>query len=427
MAQLVLHPAQSKILASSARFITAIAGIRGGKTTIGGIWLLSEIDKLREQNELGDFLIAAPTYKILEQSTLPKFKEFFPKDWGTWMENKGYFKLNWFRPGSDEPCRIYVRSMDEPDSIEGMDIRAGWLDEVGKMKSAAWINAQGRGSVHKARMILTTTPYNTGWFFRDVYQKAKDDKDYEVVIWKSTDNPAFPKDEYERAKRTLPKAIFERRYEGKFTRLEGLVYPEFDEEFHCVEPFEIPKDWLRFGGMDFGHSVPAAVLCIARDPASNTFYVYKEFYRSEALLKTLSEWLHNESLKYVLADTQAAQNISELRLQYGNKEILEANKAVEVGIQRIRSLFGDGRLKIFRDKCPNLVEELLSYHYKAPNEDTQDNDSPVKKHDHAVDALRYGFSRPLQGLYLNKPQRSNTHIKQYHSNWMKVSDSITGY
>jgi len=427
MAQLVLHQGQSRVLASFARFIVAIAGIRGGKTTIGAIWLLNEIDKLREQGQLGDFLIAAPTYKILEQSTLPKFKEFFPKDWGVWMENKGYFKLNWFRPGSDEPCRIYVRSMDEPDSIEGMDILAGWLDEVGKMKAAAWINAQGRGSIHKARMILTTTPYNTGWFFRDVYQRAKDDKDYEVIIWKSTDNPAFPKEEYERAKRTLPKAIFERRYEGKFTRLEGLVYPEFDEEFHIVEPFTIPKDWLLFGGMDFGHSVPTAIVCVARDPSSNVFYIYKEFYRPEVLLKTISEWLHNEKLKYVLADTQSAQDIAELKLQYANKEVMEADKALEVGIQRIRTLLEDGRLKIFRDRCPNLVNEILSYHYKAPDEDKQDKDTPVKKHDHAVDALRYAFSRPLQGLYLNRPQRTNLRIRQYRSNKTVVSDSITGY
>jgi PBSX family phage terminase large subunit len=421
--EITLHEYQSKVMASKARFIAAISGIRGGKTTIGAIWLLTEIERLRESGILGDFLICAPTNKILDQSTLPKFKEFFPKDWGVWKEQKSCFELNWNRPGSEEPCRIYVRSMDEPDSIEGMDALAAWMDEVGKMKGQSFINVQGRLSVKKGRCILTTTPYNVGWFFRDVYKKKDVDADYEILIWSSTDNPAFPKDEYERAKRTLPKAIFERRYMGKFTRLEGLVYPEFDEDFHIVEPFDIPDDWTRFGGMDFGRSNPNAILCVAEDPASHTFYVYKEFYRSETLLKTLSDFLHNEHLSYVLADTQSAQLIAELQQFYGNRNVKEADKQIDVGIERVRSLLQEGRLKFFREKCVNTIEEICEYHYAPPDLDKVQADKPVAKHNHAMDALRYAFSRPLQGLYTQRPKK----FKKTRSSRVFVADEITGY
>lgn len=403
MAQLSLHPAQSRVMASSARFIGCVAGIRGGKTTVGAIWLLSLIDRDREAGRLGDYLICAPTNKILDQSTLPKFKEFFPGDWGVWKEQKSYFELKWKRPGSDEPCRIFVRSMDEPDSIEGMDCLGAWMDEVGKMKQQAWINVQGRLSVKEGRCILTTTPYSVNWFYSDVFRR-KDDPDYEVITWASAENPVFPKAEFERAKKTLPKAIFERRYLGKFTRLEGLVYPEFDEETHVVEPFDIPSNWLRFGGLDFGRSNPNAIVCIAENPETHCFYVYREFYRNETLLQTLSNFLKSENLQYVLADNQSAQLIAELQQFFGNREVKEALKGLEVNTERIRTLLQENRLKFFKDKCPNTIDEIQQYHYAAPDGEKSTSEKPVQKHNHCMDALQYAFSRPLQGLYLHKPQ-----------------------
>lgn len=422
--ELVLHKAQEDVVRSQARFVAAVSGIRGGKTTLGAIWLLHEIDQHRTHGIHGDYLICAPTNKILEQATLPKFREFFPSDWGVWKEQKSYYELGWKRKGSQEPCRIFVRSMDEPDSIEGMDCLAVWADEVGKMKSQAWVNIQGRTSVHKGRVLMTTTPYNSGWFFRDVYKKGGVDKDYEVVVWRSTENPAFPQDEFERAKRTLPKAIFERRYEGKFTRLEGLVYPEFDEDFHLVEPFTVPKEWLKFGGLDFGRANPNAITFITEDPESHCFYVYKEFYRSETLLKTLSDVLHSEDMSYVLADTQSAQLIAELQQFYGNRNVREADKAIDVGIERIRSLLMDGRLKFFRGRTEKTIEEMEAYHYAVPDPDKVLSEKPVAKNNHLMDALRYAFSRPLQGLYGNRIKKKLLIPKRQLA---YAADSWTGY
>ena len=238
------------------------------------------------------------------------------------------------------------------------------------------------------------------------------------------DNPAFPKDEFDRARRTLPKAIFERRYLGKWTRLEGLVYPEFDEDTHVVEPFHIPDNWLRFGGLDFGYNNPNAVVCIAQDPDSNTFYIYKEFYRNETLLKTISEFLKSENLSYVLADTQSSQLINELNRFYSCGNIKEADKAIDVGIERIRTLLVESRLKFFRGKCQNTVDEILAYHYRLSSDNTGDTEKPVAKKNHAMDALRYAFSRALQGLYT---QRERTKRTKTHSLRIPTTVPFTGY
>lgn len=423
---LKLHKFQQEVMDTVKRFIVCVSGIRGGKTTIGALWLLVRIQKDRVAGKFGDYLICAPTAKILQQSTLPKFREYFPPDWGVWREQKSCFELNWNRPGSNEPCRIYVRSMDDPESIEGMDALAAWADEMGKMKPTAWVMITGRLSVNQGPCIITTTPYASGWFFRDVFKKALDnDKNYHAITWSSVDNPAFPQDEFERAKRELPKALFERRYLGKFTRLEGLVYPEFDEEVHTVEPFKIPEEWLKFGGMDFGFNNPNAILPIAEDPVNHIFYVYKEFYQNETLLQTIADWLRAQNLSYVLADTQSAQLIAELKDAYGCRNVKEADKAIEVGIQRIRTLLQEERIKFFRGKTEKTVEEIMEYHYPPGDGEKDGNDKPVPKKNHAMDALRYAFSRPLHGLYYRRPKKTFNHVR---SRAMREDvDPWTGY
>lgn len=425
--ELTLHKKQDKVLDSKARFIGVVSGIRGGKTTIGAIWLLQQIQTDYQNGRTGDYLICAPTNKILDQSTLPKFKEYFPKDWGVWKEQKSYFELAWTRKGSDEPCRIFVRSLDEPDAIEGMECLAAWIDECGKIKHQGWTNVQGRLSITRGRCILTTTPYAVNWFYKEVFQRAKNgDEEYEVITWSSVDNPTFPREEYEKRKREMPKAIFARRYDGEFTRLEGLVYPEFDEEQHVVDSFDIPDSWLRFGGMDFGKSNPNAILCVAEDPEKKIFYVYKEFYQSETLLKTLSQFLHNQDLAYVLADTQAAQNIMELNKFYGNRNVKTADKNKDTGIARIRGLLEEGRLKFFK-RCEKTIEEIQEYHYAAPDADGFNNDKTVDKNNHAMDALRYAFSRPMQGLYTNWSGAARGKKHKRMSERAQIIDEVTGY
>lgn len=443
--EVTLHPAQDRIFESPARFIGAIAGIRGGKTFVGALWLCERIQEDFRANRYGDYLICAPTNPTLDQSTLPKFKEFFPKDWGEWKEQKKCFELAWNRPGSDEPCRIFVRSLDDPDSVEGMDCLAAWIDEAGKIKGEGWVNVQGRLSVHRGRAILTSTPYAVNWFQRDILNKAGavynfDDTGHcearffpergdtiEVVTWSSIGNPVFPKDEFERMRRELPKAIFDRRYRGLFTRLEGLVYPEFDEDFHLVDPFEIPPKWLRFGGLDFGKSNPNAILSIAFDPGEKIFYVYKEFYASETLLKTISIHLNNEDLAYVLADNQAAQLIMELNQFYGNRNVKPADKTKDTGIARIRGLLQEKRLKFFRDKTPHTLDEITQYHYAAPDANGFNNDKTVDKNNHCMDALRYAFSRPMTGLYLHHVGAARGKKRKRISSRAEIFDPITGY
>jgi phage terminase large subunit len=430
---LKLHKYQTKVVESKARFIGAVSGKRGGKTTIGATWLCQKIYEDYQAGRRCNYLVVAPTYGVLIQATLPKFKELFPKDWGVWKEQpKSYFQLNWKLKLPDgtqteEPCRIFVRSMDDPNSIEGMEVAAIWADEVGFMKEGAWAALQGRTAISMAPILMTSTPYSMNWFYTDVYKVWKEgDKDYDIIQWRSIDNPAFPQKEYDRAKKKMPKVLFDRIYGGQFTRLEGLAYPEFDEEEHIVKPFPIPNKGLVFGGADFGYNNPNALLYIWEDPDKKIYYVFKEFYKAKVLLKDLAYSINSIGPSYVLADTQASQNIAELRRFHGIRCIKEADKVKNIGVERIRTLLLEKRLKFF-STCNNTIEEIKAYHYAPPKMDGSSTEKLVDKNNHAMDALRYAFSRPLQGLYKNRAQKNYKYILRKRMERLAPHNPRTGY
>lgn len=393
---------------------------------LGGTWMINEIYRLKEQGIKGDFLIAAPTVKVLEQSTLKKFRPMFPSDWGTWNEQKKSFQLNW-KNKDREHCNIYVRSTEKPDFLEGMTILAAWLDEAGKMKEEAWINVQGRLSIFQGRCLMTTTPYAVNWVNREVSKRAKaGEPDYAEFVWTSTDNPYFSRDEFLRMKAILPKATFERRYCGEFTRPEGLVYPDYSEELHVVEDFEIPANWRQFGGMDFGRR--NAVTCIAEDPITHIFYAFDEYYEYKESLSKAARFLEKVDLEYILGDWSGRQVIDELRRQYGIKGIQNADKrpgSFDVTYERITELIKTNRLKFFRHGARNTIDEIECYHHKEDSDETPSSDKPVKVKDHLMDCLRYAFSKQLKSVYKKFTRtKRQTHSRRTRQAY---TDPHTGY
>ena len=85
-----LHHHQSKVYTSQKRIIVASAGIQSGKTTVGSLWLGKYLFKYT--HELDNFLIVAPTYKILSQATLPAFTKLY-RAYGEYKKVDAEFKL----------------------------------------------------------------------------------------------------------------------------------------------------------------------------------------------------------------------------------------------------------------------------------------------------------------------------------------------
>ena len=71
------------------QFGAAIAGVQSGKTFLGFAWVGKKIQEF----PTGTGIIGAPTYKILQQSTLSRFLQNFPQLRKGYKEQKGVIDL----------------------------------------------------------------------------------------------------------------------------------------------------------------------------------------------------------------------------------------------------------------------------------------------------------------------------------------------
>lgn len=361
------HYYQSRALQSKKRFIALIAGTGGGKTFLGPIWLYQELSKYPEDQ----FFVIAPVYKMLTRATVPMLIDMLrgTDAEGEYNQSKGLYLL-------PQGGRIWFGSADRPETLEAGQYRAAWLDEAGQMKYMVWVVMQARLGLHRGRALITTTPYSLNWLYTEFYKRWRDgDPDYEVIQFESISNPHYPKEEFERAKGALSPQLFDMRYKGQFRKMEGLVYPDFSQE-HMDDGFEIPEEWKRQGGTDFGFNNPHVNLKGAVD-ADDVLYIYEEWYKPKVLLSD-----HAEEMKDIAyaADPSGKREIVELQ-DLGVK-IDSAVSDVNLGIQKVNERIKTNRLKVFK-ACKNLIDEFEVYHWE------ESKDKPHKENDHCLDALRY--------------------------------------
>ena len=278
---------------------------------------------------------------------------------------------------------IYFISAENPDRMQGIHAKGIVGDEAGLFDRLWWDTAVQRIAYRKGQILLLTTPYAENWLKTEVWDRwIAGDPNFHVENPSSLDNPFYPREEYERAKRQLPDWKFKMLFEGKFTKPAGLIYPEYE----TVEPFEIPKGWYVFGGVDFGFNNPFAVVWIAEDPDSGTFYVFDEFKRSGLTIDEMEKVLKKRSCIYY-GDPASKEALETLRAR--GIDIRPAKKDVLAGISFVQGLFKSGRLKVFKNLV-YLIDELNSYQWEM---DRGENllDKPRKENDHLLDGLRYSL------------------------------------
>ncbi len=375
------------------RFVLCSAGIQGGKTFVGAVWLLNRIQQYPDDNHL----ICAPTYKILQQSTLPKFRELVPSRVAKFHEQDSFFEIVGGK-GS-----IFVRSGEDPDTLEGMTLRSAWLDEAGNMKKRVWVIIQGRTSILQGQVFMTTSPYTMNWVYHDIFKPGEDGhKDFGLFQWMSIQNPKFPKEEYARAMTTMNATDFARRYKGLWRKREGLVYQAWNPltmTFSGGSPVPIKE---VVAGVDWGYQHPAAisVIGIADKPSH---IILDEWYKTkqtiENIIEAAKELKERWGIKWFYADSARPEyiqafNTAGLACMPGNKEIIP-------GVNEVRLRIETGNF-IVSKACRNTLEELEMYAY--PEE--FDTEEPLKAYDHLMDAIRYPMytyriSPPVYGADLS--------------------------
>jgi hypothetical protein len=391
-----LHKGQAKAWRSDRRFVFVIAGTQGGKTSFVPPWLKREIDTKGH----GDYLAATATYDLFKLKFLPEMRRFFC-DYLGWKEDKSD-RVFWreYKPKMFD--RIILRSASSEGGLESATIKAAALDECGQddFRITAWEAVQRRLSLSQGRVLGTTTPYNLGWMKQEIFDKWREgDPDIDVIQFRSIDNPAFPLVEYERAKRTLPGWKFEMFYNGNFTRPAGLIYEDFIDEYrekggHKVHAFEIPPEWPRYVGIDFG-PIHTSTIWLAEDPAINIYYLYRATLEGN---KTSPEHarsaLERARGENVVMWTGGARSEKQYRWDWTAAGVPVQESPiidVEAGIDRVIELFKTKRFFIF-DDCKGVLDELGTYSRKLDETGQPTKEIKDKQNFHLLDGIRYDVS-----------------------------------
>lgn len=376
-----LHNHQFEAFEKVQQFILAVAGVRGGKTYVGAVWAGDKI-----ANVEGDGLITAPDFPTLRDATLHTFFTIFPNYRKYYKEQKHVIEL--------PDKKIFLRSMDDPLSAEGLTVNWIWADEAGKYKPLAWHSLRSRSSLVKGPIFLTTTPYNMGWLYEDFYKKWQnnEDSDYSVVQWASVDNPYFPKDFYEKEKKRLTKQEFARRYEGKFARMQGTVYNL--QNINLIDPKEIGAEYT-IGGIDWGWTNPAALIVIKiKDGA---YYLVDEWYQTQKTTSQIIEAAQAMQNKWGInrwyADAANPEKIAEAGSNTGLYVLPYEKKkdSITSGVNTINQLLLENRLFVFRG-LENTLWEFDMYQYpEADDAGIIKKDEPLPFNNHLMDAMRYAI------------------------------------
>lgn len=386
---------QDRAIFSERRILVCGTGIQWGKTRVGAI--RQKVRMHRKTYKGANFLITAPTYKIMQQSTLPAFLKLM-HGCGHYSKQEAAFLTNW-------GTTCFMRTGTDPDSVVGItDVEGIWCDEAGKYSLGFWENIQARAALKECPIDLTTSPYALNWIFKEIIRpKLKDPEarpDVELIQATSAENPYFPFAEFDRRRATMDPRRFNAIFGGRWEKMAGLVFDCFDEVENTCEPFALPPGTVYVGGVDEGFTNPFVLKVRAITPDDRHYDVFEVYQPGLSLQQKLDVARQAKAVfgvKYFLIDPSAASLISafnEARGMDGTPlRALPADNDIKAGIDDHYELVKSRRYKVFRGTSPHTMDEYETYHYPEDESVGPDDDvkelKPVKQKDHAMDVSRY--------------------------------------
>ena len=397
-------------------------GNRSGKTECGAVetvWIARGIHPYRKNRQNVFGCVVSLSQQVQRDVAQSKILSYLPK---SWIEDITMLSGRKDSPEGGVIDQIKVKnvfggvstigfkSCDQGrEKFQGSSLDFVWFDE--EPPKEIYEECLMRVMAKRGDIYGTMTPLKGQTFiYSEIYLNRKQNPQvwYEFMNWQ--DNPHLNKREIKLLEQSLDESSLDARKYGKFSTGAGLVFPEFDESVHVIEPFSpLPLDWQYTISIDPGLNNPLAAHWYCVDFDGN-IYVVAEHYEAGKdidyhadIIKRISKKLgwHTDGKGRISALIDSAANqrtlassksVAEL---FRERDILvntEVDKDVFSGICRVKSYLkqndGGPNLYIF-NTCKNMITEFKSYSWAG-------GDVPVKKNDHCMDNLRYlNASRPL--------------------------------
>lgn len=218
------------------------------------------------------------------------------------------------------------------------------------------------------------------------------------------DNPYLPQEYKDRIKNSLSGLFYKRNYLGLWCLAEGAIFDFFDKKIHTVERAPTAAEYF-IAAIDYGSVNPFACVLLGvhtgkYSQQGRKWWVEKEYYwdpgpKKEGRQKTNSEFardiahfLEDYPVKALYIDPSAAS--FKVELNRLGIHTIDANNDVEDGIRKLADELNQQNLTILRC-CHNLIREIEGYVWDSKQAE-KGYDEPLKRDDHAIDALRYAVA-----------------------------------
>jgi phage terminase large subunit len=413
------HPAQLKVLNSTARWLVVLAGVRGGKTYSCAAAFLLRIFKDLAQGRFNDKVpatgdryrrpryhawVCAPTYDLLKE---PRryITQLLPPEL---IENFYEGRELWLKGG----VLIEFKSTDNAKALVSAGLNGMWLDEADRIDADAWRGQLStRLSDKKGWCLFSSTPYaaRAGFLWQDfISRKADTSLDIDFQTWRFIDNVYNDLGEWRAAKARTPARYFKREYEASLDAFVGLVYELGDSHVIDVAP-----DRRAFRsvviGVDWGWNDPGAMVVVG--DTGKQLIVLDEL--KEPHLQVIAQSPGERCWVSEAVRLQQKWQVDRFlcdhepgfvhAFQRAGLSAMNAHKDIALGIRRVSETMLPNAAEgtpgsinyvapspglVVSRHCKNLIEEMRSL---AWNVDKHGNmlEEPAPGNDHLSDALRY--------------------------------------
>lgn len=290
---------------------------------------------------------------------------------------------------------ILFRSCDEPSKFKSLNLEGFAIDEPVDVDEEVFLMLQGRlrgrHTGHQIGVMAGNPAGRMNWVYQKFFENPS--PEYYVVHTTTYDNTYLPPDYIPSMEASFDEDYAKRYLKGEWGSFEGMVYKDFSHEQH-VGSFQDKEYKYYICGIDDGTRNPCCMLTLGVD-ADNHVYIVDELYETGLVDTEKVEELYERHKKYnykrVYVDPSALNLIESIKQR--RIRVDGADNDLNSGISKIKSLFKNNMIHIDKT-CVNFLKEVESYRYMKDKNVTRKNltEEPIKKNDHAMDAVRYAVT-----------------------------------
>lgn len=440
-------PKQAEFHAASERIVLYGGAAGGGKSFA----LLFDVIRFAH----------VPRYRaVIIRRTMPELtelietsKEYYPKLFpgAKWVTQK-----NWWRMPSGAIIEFgYLEHMAQDKlRYQGQQYHYIGFDELGQWPTAEGFNylkSRNRnppidpmtGKKIPLQIRATSNP-GARWvkeMFIDVAEPGTTFYDragisHKFIPASLLDNP-YLDDDYRQMLESLPDIERRQLLYGDWNATDTAAFPDFRDEIHIIEPFEIPKWWNRVCGMDYGYKDPATAVWYSINPDTGQKIVYQEYAVSGRTGTEYGKDIRDAEQEEVIpidhvidwqvfartgytGPTIGEQIRQFVPVRQADKNRVAGNVQIHEHL-RIDPKTGQPGL-VFFSTCTGIIGQLHAAQIDENNPDDIDQhrigDGNVKHHWDLYDSLRYGLmARPSR---LNRLAEARASKEQ--SRWNQIND-----